>query len=178
MASAVVEHVGHRVSNLPRRPELFDVIPIGEDGAPPALKRLVERLAHANRKPLHPPRERAPVRRLDDQMHVPVLDRPVQHPHPKPALRPPDRADDGPIEPPASKPKPSIDPKRHMHRHIVRKRLPRIVAHTRTALRPTRPFTPPTVPQPIEVKLRLSFSSSSTSLGRALQPLSALGHTY
>jgi hypothetical protein len=68
MASAVVEDVGHRVSNLPRRPELFDVVPIGEDGAPPALKRLVECLAHPNRKPLHPPRERPSMRRLDDQV--------------------------------------------------------------------------------------------------------------
>jgi hypothetical protein len=55
MASAVVENVGHRVSNLPWRSERLDVIPIGEDGAPPALKHLIERLAHANRKPLHPP---------------------------------------------------------------------------------------------------------------------------
>jgi hypothetical protein len=116
------------------------------------------------------------VCRLDDQVHVPVLDRPVQHPHPKPALRPRNRPHQGPIEPPASKPKPSIDPKRHMHRHIVRKRLPRIVAHTRTALRPTGPFTTPPVPQPIEVKLRLHFSSSSTSLGRALQLSGAIGH--
>jgi hypothetical protein len=108
-------------------------------------------------------------------VHVAVLDRPVQHPHPKPALRPPDGADDSPIEPPAPKPKPSIDPKRHMHRHIVRKRRPRIMAHARTGLGPTRAFATPPVPQPIEVKLRRHFSSSSTSLGRALQR-STLGH--
>jgi hypothetical protein len=68
MPSAVVEHVRHGMTNLSRRPELFDVIPVGEDGASSALKRLVERLAHANRKTLHPPRKRPPMRRLDDQV--------------------------------------------------------------------------------------------------------------
>jgi hypothetical protein len=115
------------------------------------------------------------MRRLDDQVHVPVLHRPVKHPHPKPALRPPDRANDGPIEPPASKPKPSIDSKRHVHRHIVRQRLPRIMANTRTALGPTRTLAAPPKSQPIEVKLHLPFSSSSTLLGRALQ-WSTIGH--
>jgi hypothetical protein len=115
------------------------------------------------------------VCRLDDQVHVAVLHRPVKHPHPKPSLRPRNRPHGGPIEPPASKPKPSIDPKRHMHRHIVRERLPRIVANTDTTLGPTRAFATPPMSQPIEVKLHLPFSSSSTSLGRALQR-STIGH--
>jgi len=177
MPSAVVEHVAKRVSSLPRRPELFDMIPIGEHGAPRALKHLVERLAHPNRKPLHPPRKRAPVRRLDDHVKVAVLHRPVEHVHPKPALRPRDRPYDRPIEPGASKPKPPVDPKRHMHRHIMRKRWPRIVADARTGLRPTRAFAPPAVPQPVEVKLRLPSASSPTGLGRASGALSACGHT-
>jgi hypothetical protein len=105
------------------------------------------------------------VRRLDDQVHVAVLDRPVKHPHPEAPLRPRNRPHQGPIEPPASKPKPSVDPKRHMYRHIVRERLPCLVADAVTGSRPTGPFAPPAVPQPIEVKLRLPFSSSSTSLG-------------
>jgi hypothetical protein len=118
------------------------------------------------------------VRRLDDQVKVPVLHRPVKHPHPKATLRPRNRPYDSPIEPRASKPKPSIDPKRHMHWHIVRKRLPCLVAHTRAGLRPTGPFTAPPMPQAIEVKLRLPSTSSPTSLGRALQPLCALGHCF
>jgi len=177
MASAVVEHVRKRVSNLPWRPELLDVIPVGEHGAPPPLEHLVERLAHPNRKPLHPPRKRAPVRRLDDQVQVPALHRPVKHVHPKAALRPRDRPYDGPIEPSTPKPKPPIDPKRHMHRHIVRKRRPRIVADARTGLRPTRALAPPTVSQPVEVKLRLPSASSPTPLGRASGAWSTCGHT-
>jgi len=176
MPSAVVEHVGKRVSNLPRRPELRDVIPIGEDGAPSALNGLVERLAHPNRKPLHPPRKGAPVRRLDDHVEVPALHRPVKHVHPKPALGPRDRPYDRPIEPSTAKPKPSIHAKRHMHRHIVRKRRPRIVADARTGLRPTCTLAPPAVSQPVEMKLRLPSASSPTSLGRACGALRTCGH--
>jgi len=176
MPAAVVEHVRKRVSNLPRRPELFDVIAVREDGAPSALKHLVERLAHPNRKPLHPPRKRAPVRRLDDHVEVPALHRPVEHPHPKAPLRPRNRPHDHPIEPSTPKPKPSIDPKRHMHRHIVRKRRPRIMAHARAGPRPTRALAPPPVPQPVEMKLRLP-PASPTSLGRASGALSRCGHT-
>ncbi len=175
MASAVVENVGHRVSNLPWRSERLDVIPIGEDGAPPALKHLIERLAHANRKPLHPPRKRAPVCRLDDQVYVAVLDRPMQHVHPKPALRLRDRSYDSPIEPLAPKPKPSIHVKRHAHRYVVRKHRPCIMVNTRTGLGPTRALAPPAVSHTIEMKLRLLGTWSSTSLGGALQ-WSMLGH--
>jgi hypothetical protein len=116
------------------------------------------------------------MRRFDDQVKVPVLHRPVKHPHPKATLSPRNRPHDSPIEPPASKPKPSIDPKRHMHRHIVRKRLPRIVAHTRTGLRPTGPFAPPPVPQPVEVKLRLPSASFPMSFGRTSEPLRTCRH--
>jgi hypothetical protein len=118
------------------------------------------------------------MRRLDDQVHMPVLHRPVQHPHPKSPLSPRNRPHNSPIEPPASKPKPSIDPKRHMDRHIVRKCLPRIVANAVAGPRPSGPFAPPTVSQPVEMKLRLPFLSSSTSLGKPLQLLGPLGHAF
>jgi hypothetical protein len=116
------------------------------------------------------------VRRLDDHVHVAVLDRPVQYPHPEAPLGPRNRPYDNPIKPSTPKPKPSIDPKRHMHRHIVRKRLPRIVADAVTGSRPTGPFAAPPVPQPVEVKLRLPSASSRTLIGRTSGPSSPHDH--
>jgi len=48
MAPVVVEHVRHGVSNLFRRPQLLDMVAIGEHGAAPSPLSLVKRFAQPN----------------------------------------------------------------------------------------------------------------------------------
>jgi len=71
-----------------------------------------------------------------------------------------------PVEPRASKPQPPINPQRHVHRDVVRQRGSRIVSDLGARLGPAGPLAAPAVPQPVEVELCFSLSTSLASIPR------------
>jgi hypothetical protein len=79
MAAGVEQHVGERVSHLPRAGEDPQVIPVGEHPAGPP-ERPVHRWGEARRERLHPSSERIAIARLDDRVRVIGLDRVVDEP--------------------------------------------------------------------------------------------------
>ena len=82
----VQQHVGNRVPDLPRRPQHVHVAAIGEH-APSAVKDAVHATREARGDRLHPAREVPSAGRLDDHVHVVVLDRVVNQPKPAPLAR-------------------------------------------------------------------------------------------
>lgn len=77
MAPRVEQHVGDRVPHLAGRAQDVEVEAVGQDGAAEP-----ERSVHGSREPgaerLHPIREIARSRGLDDRVHVVALDRVVR----------------------------------------------------------------------------------------------------
>lgn len=88
--SRVQEHVSQRVAGLAGRSELASVIAVGED-ATSTPRSAIDRAGEPDGQPLHPARERAPVRGLDDEVQVVSLNRIVEQAKPEPIFAPDER---------------------------------------------------------------------------------------
>ncbi len=174
VAPAVVEHVPDGAAHLAGRLQLHRIVPVGKHGAPATLDRAVERLAHANRQPLHASRQRAPMTRLNQEMQVPVLHRPVQYLHAKAPLGLRNRLHYGPIEARASQLEPAVGAQSHMHRNMARQRRAPVVHDVPARLRAPGAFTATAVTKRIEAKLRVTRAAAAPS-GALLLLRSTLG---
>ena len=148
MPRRVEQHVPDRIPNLARCLQHSHVVPIRQE-APTPPKRTPHRSQHPPGERLHPPTERTPILRLNDQVRVIPQERVVHHPKLPPVAPPRQRL----LKRPHKRRGPQrwdplAYPERHMARVSRRKIRPTPVTNRR--IRPSlasSPLAPPAMPR-------------------------------